>query len=74
MRVDRMFPTTWRGRQTLRLVALAQLVLSVLLLPVAALWYGLHEVPEYVHDGMRPAVLTLWFARSGPSLSRSVFW
>jgi hypothetical protein len=59
-------PKTSGGTFLLRLIAVAQIVLSVVLLPAAALWYGLHEVPGFLRESMRPAVKTLWHGKSGP--------
>ena len=72
MRIDRGWPSTWRGRLALRTIALLEIIANLLLLPVALLWYGLHELPSWLHDAIRPAVKTLYRGQAGPH--KGILW
>ena len=68
------YPETHSGKLWLRSLAVLQILLTVVLLVPAALWYGLHEMPGFVRESIRPAVKTLRFGRIGPSKHTGVVW
>lgn len=68
----RGWPETKRGKVMLRAVALAQILLTFVVLVPAALWYGLHEMPGFLRESIRPAVLVLWRGKAGPY--KGIYW